>query len=79
MSFDQQNFVSNPNFKFREYPAELRECLGTTLTYDVYKNKQGQTILISPYFNIDKQCNTEGDPSIGLEKLSLYFFNRFIK
>ena len=67
MSFDQQNFISNPNFKFREYPAELRECLGTTYTYDVYKNKQGQTILISPYFNIDKQCNTEGDPSIGLE------------
>ena len=67
MSFDQQNFVSNPNFKFREYPADLRECLGTTFTYDVYKNKQGQTILISPYFNIDKQCNTEGDPSIGLE------------
>ena len=67
MSFDQQNFISNPNFKFREYPAELRECLGTTFTYDVYKNKQGQTILISPYFNIDKQCNTEGDPSVGLE------------
>ena len=67
MSFDQQNFVSNPNFKFREYPSTLRECLGTTFTYDVYKNKQGQTILITPYFNIDKQCNTEGDPSVGLE------------
>ena len=68
MSFDQQNFVTNPNFKFREYPAELRECLGTTYTYDVYKDKQGRTILITPYWNIDKQCNTEGDPSIGLEK-----------
>jgi hypothetical protein len=60
--------VTNPNFKFREYPAELRECLGTTYTYDVYKDKQGRTILITPYWNIDKQCNTEGDPSIGLEK-----------
>ena len=67
MSFDKQNFVTNPNFKFRENPAELRECLGTTFTYDVYKDKQGRTILITPYWNIDKQCNTEGDPSIGLE------------
>ena len=61
MSFDKQNFVTNPNFKFRENPAELRECLGTTFTYDVYKDKQGRTILITPYWNIDKQCNTEGD------------------
>ena len=68
MSFDKQNFKTNPNFKFREYPAELRECLGTTYTYDVYKDKQGRTILITPYWNINKQCNTEGDPSIGLEK-----------
>ena len=67
MSFDKQNFISNPNFKFYEYPAELRECLGTTYTYDVYKSKEGKTILISPYWNINKQCNTEGDPSLGLE------------
>ena len=68
MSFDKQNFKTNPNFKFREYPTELRECLGTTYTYDVFKDKQGRTILITPYWNINKQCNTEGDPSIGLEK-----------
>ena len=68
MSFDKQNFKTNPNFKFREYPAELRECLGTTYTYDVFKDKQGRTILITPYWNINKQCNTEGDPSIGLDQ-----------
>ena len=68
MSFDKQNFKTNPNFKFRENPAELRECLGTTYTYDVYKDKQGRVILITPYWNINKQCNTEGDPSVGLEK-----------
>jgi hypothetical protein len=68
MSFDKQNFKTNPNFKFREYPVELRECLGTTYTYDVYKDKQGRAILITPYWNINKQCNTEGDPSVGLEK-----------
>ena len=68
MSFDKQNFKTNPNFKFRENPAELRECLGTTYTYDVYKDKQGRAILITPYWNINKQCNTEGDPSVGLEK-----------
>ena len=68
MSFDKQNFKTNPNFKFRENPADLRECLGTTYTYDVYKDKQGRAILITPYWNINKQCNTEGDPSVGLEK-----------
>ena len=67
MSFDKQNFITNPNFKFQEYPSELRECLGTTFTYDVYKDKEGRTILITPYWNINKQCNTEGDPSQGLE------------
>ena len=67
MSFDKQNFITNPNFKFCEYPAEFRECLGTTYTYDVYKDKKGRTILIAPYWNINKQCNTEGDPSQGLE------------
>ena len=67
MSFDNQNFTTNPNFKFREYPAELRECLGTTFTYDVYKNKEGKTVLISPFWDINHQCNTEGDPSVGLE------------
>ena len=68
MSFDRQNFKTNPNFKYRESPADLRECLGTTYTYDVYKDKQGRVILITPYWNINKQCNTEGDPSVGLEK-----------
>ena len=42
--------------------------LGTTYTYDVYKDKQGRAILITPYWNINKQCNTDGDPSVGLEK-----------
>ena len=68
MSFDNINFETNPNFKFREYPAELRECLGSTYVYDVFKNNEGKTILISPYWNINKQCNTEGDPSKDLEK-----------
>ena len=68
MSFDKQNFKTNPNFKFRESPADLRECLGTTYTYDVYKDKQGRVILITPYWNINEQCNKEGDPSVGLEK-----------
>ena len=68
MSFDQQNFVTNPNFKFREYPATLRECLGTTYTYDVFKNPEGKTILVTPHFDIDNQCNKEGDPSKDLEK-----------
>ena len=68
MSFDNIDFETNPNFKFKEYPAELRECLGSTYVYDVFKSKEGKTILISPYWNINKQCNTEGDPSKDLEQ-----------
>ena len=51
MSFDLVNFKSNPNFKFKEYVKEKSECLASTCQFDCYKD-EGETFLISPYFDI---------------------------
>lgn len=53
MSFDNVNFTSNPNFKFKEIVIEKTECLAATYQFDVFKDKDGETYLISPYWNIE--------------------------
>lgn len=53
MSFDEINFKSNPNFKFKEYIKEKSECLSCTYSFDCYKGDDGETYLISPYFDIE--------------------------
>ena len=54
MSFENAIFTSNPNFKFKEVVMEKSECLASTYQFDCYKAKDGKTILISPYFDIDR-------------------------
>ena len=53
MSFDNVNFKSNPNFKFKEIVKEKTECLASTYQFDVFKDKDGETYLISPYWDIE--------------------------
>ena len=53
MSFDYDNFNSNPNFKFKEYVVEKAECLASTCQFDCYKDDDGEAYIISPYFDID--------------------------
>ena len=47
------NFNATPNFKFKEIVTEKRECLASTYQFDCYKDKDGQTILIAPFFDIE--------------------------
>jgi WD40 repeat protein len=54
MSFENTVFTSNPNFKFKEVVIEKSECLASTYQFDCYKTKDGKTLLIAPYFDIDK-------------------------
>ena len=54
MSFENTVFTSNPNFKFKEVVMEKCECLASTYQFDCYKTKDGKTILIAPYFDIDR-------------------------
>ena len=54
MSFDSENFKSNPNFKFKEIVVEKTECLASTYQFDCYKADNGETYLISPYWDIEK-------------------------
>ena len=54
MSFEMVNFKSNPNFKFKEIVVEKTECLASTYQFDCYKDDDGETYLISPYWDIEK-------------------------
>ena len=43
--------INKPNFKFKEYISEKADCLGSSYQFDCYKDKNGEVILISPYFD----------------------------
>ena len=53
MSFEQINFKSNPNFKFKEIVQEKTECLASSYQFDCFKAKNGETYLISPFWDIE--------------------------
>ena len=52
MSFENINFKNAPDFKFKEIVCENSECLSSSYQFDCYKDKNGEIILISPYFNL---------------------------
>lgn len=54
MSFHNDNFKANPNFKYKGNAAEKSECLASTYQFDVYKDDKGEVFLISPYWDISK-------------------------
>ena len=54
MSFENLNFKSNPNFKYKEVVIEKTECLGSSYQFDCYKGKDDQTYLVSPYWDITR-------------------------
>ena len=53
MSFDAIPFKSNPNFKFKEIVVEKTECLASSYQFDCYKAADGNTYLVSPYWDIE--------------------------
>ena len=59
MSFEEICFSSNPNFRFQEYVSEKSDCLSSTCQFDCYKNKDGEAILISPFFDYDNILKQE--------------------
>ena len=67
MSFDADNFSSVPNFRFKEYISQKSDCLSQSCEFDVYKDKRGEIIVITPFFDI-KNC-TDQDYHISLINL----------
>ncbi len=45
--------INKPKFKFKEYISEKADCLGSSHQFDCYKDKNGEVILITAYFDID--------------------------
>ena len=54
MSFHNDNFKSNPNFKYKGNAVEKTECLASTYQFDVFRDDKGEVYLISPYWDISK-------------------------
>lgn len=54
MSFQDLCFKSIPNFKFQEHVSTKSDGLSGSYNFDCYKDKKGEVILITPYFDIDK-------------------------
>lgn len=52
MSFEDIPFKSNPNFKFKEKVTDKSDCLSATYQFDCFQNKNGDVILISPFFDV---------------------------
>ena len=51
MSFEEENFKSNPNFRFQEIVVSKADALSASYNYDCYKDKNGDVILIYGYFD----------------------------
>ena len=52
MNFENVEFKSNPIFKFKEYISDKNEGFGTSSLFEVFIDKEGDTILASPYMDI---------------------------
>ena len=48
MFFEEENFESPPNFKYKETISKNSDCLSNCNTFDLYNTKNGDLILITP-------------------------------
>ena len=64
MSFKDLNFVSIPNFKFKEIISEKSEGYGTSSLFEIYKDKNNNTFLFSPFFNIKNPYSNKSHISV---------------
>ena len=59
MCFDSENFVSEPNFLYKETISNNSDCLSNCNTFDYYISKDDNLILITPYIDITNINNRE--------------------
>lgn len=59
MNFEEVSFKSNPNFRFKEIVTDKSDCLSSTYQFDCYKDKNGEIILISPFFDYENILKQE--------------------
>ena len=58
MCFDQENFEYDPNFCYVETISNNSDCLSNCNTFDYYKTKEKNLVLITPYID-QKNFNNE--------------------
>lgn len=52
MSFQNAIFKTTPSFKFQGPVTTKSDCLSASYQFDCYKDKDGEVILITPFFDV---------------------------
>ncbi len=52
MNFDNENFIINPHFKFKEIISDKVEGYSVSSLFDIFIDKEEEVILAMPYFDI---------------------------
>ena len=52
MNFENENFIINPHFIFKEIISDKIEGFSVSSLFDIFIDKDGDTILAFPYFDI---------------------------
>ena len=52
MNFEKENFIKNPHFIFKEIISDKVEGFSVSSLFDIFIDKEGDTILAFPYFDI---------------------------
>jgi len=64
MSFQNAIFKTTPSFKFQGPVTTKSDCLSASYQFDCYKDKDGEVILITPFFDVKagvkKKNNNQG-------------------
>ena len=53
MDFENENFSTNPHFKFKEIISDKAEGYSVSSLFDIFIDNEGDVILAFPYFDIN--------------------------
>ena len=64
MNFENENFIINPHFKFKELISDKVEGFSVSSLLDIFIDKEGDVILAVPYFDIKNPYSKEFNISL---------------
>ena len=68
MNFDNENFIINPHFKFKEIISDKVEGYSVSSLFDIFIDNDEEVILAMPYFDIKNPYSKDFNISlIGLK------------
>ena len=64
MNFENENFIKNPHFIFKEIISDKVEGFSVSSLFDIFIDKEGDTILAFPYFDIKNPTSKDFNISL---------------